>query len=417
MKGKNVIRFCVLMLSLATLSLPIQVLALAGPWGPERKTFTWEEPAEYAVFNSITNNPGLGDERNFTRIREVGMEKFVDEVTLVAGKEYEVYIYYHNNATDKKLVNGVPIGQTAVGIADDVRMSANFPAQIRVGERLSVNSIISWLNETSPINAVWDGAFITTKENLLYLRYVPGTAIIHNGGGLNGQNIGPDYLFSDRGAALGYNIISGILPGCNQYAGYVTYRFKADKPDFTVSKRVSLYGQNNFVVSVSSVRGKMVEFKVRYENTGTMIQENVLVKDVLPVGLEYQKGSTILKNNSDPDGSVINDDIVGRSGVNIGTYAGGTGWAELIYQAKILNSAACGALRNRAEVITNDGTSSEEATVEVACTPTELPETGPGEIVVAVIAVLCIGVGGTYWYRSRKMLREVTSRVEGNGEA
>ena len=414
MKKKTIVMFGLTLLSMASFIPSIQALALAGPWGPERDTFTWEVPAEYAVFNSIINNPELGDERNFVRIREVGMDKFVDEVKIVAGKEYEVYTYYHNNATDKKMINGKPIGQTVVGIADNVRMSSNFPAQIRAGERLSANSIITWINETAPINAVWDGAFMTTDENLVYLRYVPGTATIHNGGQLNGQGVGPDYLFSDRGAILGYNIFSGILPGCNQYAGYVTYKFKADKPDFTVTKRVSLYEQNNFVASVSSVRGNIVEFKVRYENTGMMVQENVLIKDTLPAGLEYQNGSTVLKNNSDTEGSVINDDIVMHErGVNIGTYAGRNGWAELTYRAKILDSAACGKMTNHVDVVTNDGTNSAEAEVEVICAPSELPESGPGEIVLAVVAVLAIGVGGTYWYRSQRMLKKVSDDVEG----
>ena len=67
------------------------------PWGPDRTTFTWEDPAPYATFNSITNNPQLGDERNFVRIREVkDGEKFGDEITVEPGKTYEVYIYYHS---------------------------------------------------------------------------------------------------------------------------------------------------------------------------------------------------------------------------------------------------------------------------------------------------------------------------------
>ena len=88
------------------------------PWGPDRKTFTWEDPAPYATFNSITNNPQLGDERNFVRIREVkDGEKFGDEVTVEPGKTYEVYIYYHNNA------DAHDVGKTAIGIADGAAMN------------------------------------------------------------------------------------------------------------------------------------------------------------------------------------------------------------------------------------------------------------------------------------------------------
>jgi uncharacterized repeat protein (TIGR01451 family) len=381
-----------------------EALALAGPWGPERPTFRWEKPAEYAVFNSMENNPDLGDERNFVRIREVGAEKYADEVKMVAGKEYEVYSYYHNNAE-------VNIGKTAIGIADNVRMSANFPAQIRAGERLAVNTIIT-ADDTDPL-AVWDGAFITADSDL-YLRYVPGTAIIHNGGWLNGQNIGPEYLFSEKGAALGYDKFSGLLPGCNEYAGYVTYRIRADKPDFNIAKKVSKYGENNYIDSVVSAKGGIVEFKVTYENTGTMVQENVRVKDVMGEGLVYVKGSSFLKNNSDPDGSYINDDVVGVNGVNIGNYAGGNGWAELTYRARIGDGVKCeGVLINTVNVITNDGAQEDTAEVVVEkCVPGELPVTGPGEVVIAVVAVGAIGVGGTYWWRSRKALKKITDSIE-----
>jgi uncharacterized protein HemX len=57
-----------------------------------------------------------------------------------------------------------------------------------------------------------------------------------------------------------------------------------------------------------------------------------------------------------------------------------------------------------------------EVIVRKNCTPTELPETGPGEVALAVIAVLCVGVGGTYWYRSRKALRQVTDEIEGDSD-
>ena len=41
------------------------------PWGPERPVYSWAEKAPHATINSIIDNPGVGDERNFVRIREV----------------------------------------------------------------------------------------------------------------------------------------------------------------------------------------------------------------------------------------------------------------------------------------------------------------------------------------------------------
>ena len=57
-----------------------------------------ESPADYATFNSITNNNQIGDERNFVRVREKGVGNFRDSAVIEAGKRYTVQIFYHNNA-------------------------------------------------------------------------------------------------------------------------------------------------------------------------------------------------------------------------------------------------------------------------------------------------------------------------------
>ena len=406
-----------------------EALAVETPWGPERKTFTWEDPAPYATFNSITNNPQLGDERNFVRIREVkDNEHYGDKVTLEAGKTYEVYIYYHNNA------DGHEVGKTAIGIADGASVKSSFPATVKAGERASVSATI-FASDTDPLE-VWDGAYMNPSQDL-YLRYVPGTAIIHNGGALNGQSIGPDYLFGD-GALLGYNKFSGILPGCNDYAGYITYQIFADAPGFNISK--SVVGDTKTVKS-----GDVVTFKVRYENTGTMDQNNVVVKDVIPKELEYVKGSTKLYNNNFENGKEVNDDIVSENGMNIGDYAGSTGWAEVTYQAIVKDGITCGIeLVNAAIVSTNDGNKEDSVKLTVDgdnCEPPtkedcetnpnlpgcekncktnpemegcqELPSTGPLEIVMAVIVILGIGGGGYYLYRTRRTLKATEKVVSG----
>ena len=383
------------------------------PWGPDRETFTWDDPAPYATFNSIIDNPQLGDERNFVRVREVkDGEHYKDEVTIEAGKTYEVYIYYHNNA------DGHDVGKTAIGIADGASVKSSFPATIKSGEKATVTATI-FASDTNPL-AVWDGAYMVASQDV-YLRYVPGTATIHNGGELNGQSIGPDYLFGE-GALLGYNKFSGILPGCNEYAGYITYQVFADAPGFNISK--SIVGDTTIVKP-----GDVVTFRVRYENTGTMDQTNVVVRDVLPDGLEYVVGSSKLYNNNFPDGKEVNDDIISENGMNIGDYAGGSGWAEVTYQAIVKSDLDCGEeLINLVTVSTNDGNKHDKVKVTVTrddCTPPspetpedpgtpdELPNTGRLEIIMAILVVAGICGGGYYFYRSRKNLNKVEKKAKG----
>jgi len=382
------------------------------PWGPERATFTWADPAPYATFNSITDNPQLGDERNFVRVWKVAdnmemtddvqLSELQDEVELEVGKTYGVYIYYHNNA------DAHDVGQTAKGIADGAGMKSSFPATIAAGEKGTVTGTIVAAN-TNP-TSVWDGAYLKSNQDV-YLRYVTGSAVIHNGGELNKTSIGSDYLFGS-GAALGYNILSGILPGCNQYAGYVTYWVYVDAPNFNVKKTV--------VNQKESYRnGETVTFKVRYENTGTMDQNNVVIRDTLPEGLTYVPGSAKLYNNNLVDGKDVNDDVVSENGMNIGDYAGGSGWAELVYSATIDNKVACDAsLTNDVLVSTNDGNKHDKITIRVwgdDCVEPgkEIPKTGPAEIVLASVIVLGAGGVGFYLYRTRKTLKMVETTIKG----
>ena len=56
-------------------------------WGPDRTTFTMANPATHVTFNSITDNPKHGDERNFVQIRNyTDNGTFGENVDLVAGK-------------------------------------------------------------------------------------------------------------------------------------------------------------------------------------------------------------------------------------------------------------------------------------------------------------------------------------------
>ena len=62
----GVIASAFLLTALVSLLLAATMLV----WSPARSTFTTDKPATYVTFNSITNNPAHGDERNFMQIRE-----------------------------------------------------------------------------------------------------------------------------------------------------------------------------------------------------------------------------------------------------------------------------------------------------------------------------------------------------------
>ncbi len=391
------------------------VMTYAG--GPERDKFTMEKPADHVTFNSITDNPVLGDERNFVRVAEVGANgTFSDEIKIVPGKEYEVYIGYHNNASSN--LNTAEFG--GKGIALDVRISSQFPGTVSASKKGKVSANIYSSNATP--KEVWDEAYFTTdsKEDVV-LRYVDNSATIYNGGKINGTKLSGEYLFSEDGIYIGYNSLSGKLPGCAEYSGHIIYHVRAEQMSAKVSKSASLDGVNFFKV-VNPKPGDTITYKVEFENTGSVDLSKVTFRDRLPEGVTLVPGTTLLVNNANPNG-VTMADTIGQEGFNTGLYGAGAK-ATLTYKVKVNEDAVangvCGtnSFVNTIFVDHSDGTSGGELTdsstleIERVCTegeepgdePEELPKTGPAEVALAVVAAVCVIVGIIYWYRSQKEL-------------
>lgn len=200
----------------------------AMAWGPaDRPTYTMEQPADHAVFNSIKNS-SIGDERDFVKIveKDVG-GTYSSKIELEPNKEYDVYIIYHNNASatynDKE--------HNYAGVATDTRLAASFPLELKKGEEGAVSGLISWtsLADRDNIQKVWDEAWVTASEDMT-LHYVTGSAKIYNGGKTNGNVLSTD-LFSEQGTYIGYDDLNGILMGCDEYAGHVNFTIQTQGND------------------------------------------------------------------------------------------------------------------------------------------------------------------------------------------
>lgn len=443
-------------------------LLFASPtfaWGPERQTYTNASPASYATFNSITDNVAVGDERNFVRVGEVGSDApYVDTLEVEPGKEYEVYIYYHNNAGSNTNASGL-------GMATNTRMASAYPTILNAGEKGMVSGIITWSYVTpeEPNDAkhgkVWDEAYLTTKSNGVVLRYKTGSAKIHNDGAANGSVLSTA-LFTEGGTPIGYNKLAGTIPGCAEYSGYVTYILVAEKVSSSLAKEVSLDGQT-WSENVTARPGQYVTYKITFYNTGNTTLTNVIFKDVHDEGLSLRSGSTKVFDVDNVNGKVI-DDIIDISGYNVGD-AVPEALRQIIYQAKVgEDKSLCGkTLNNKILLSYNSAEQGEDAaTVTVNCEPPteedcktnpelpgcqdcttnpdapgcqdcttnpdapecqekncktnpemegcqELPSTGPLEIVMAIVIIAGIGGGGYYLYRTRKTLNKVESTAKG----
>ncbi len=382
------------------------VPAVAFAWGPDRTTFTEAEPADYVTFNSITDNRKWGDERNFMRIRDIASgETFKDSESLQPGKQYEILILYHNNAKSTLNASGVAIAQNAYARTE-------VPALVRAGE--SNVKAMSYVGASNANPAyVYDHIDLTNSTSGdIALRYVKNTAKITSNGAVNGTAISED-LFGSNGTPLGYDSLNGVLPGCDQYSGYITYTVVADSPNFTFTKDVRLAGTKEWKDDVTVNKGDKVEYRLRYQNTGTVEQTNVVFKDVLPKGLTYVNDATDLINGNYPDGKRLDNSING-DGVNVGNYApNGAGYIFLFATA---DGDPCTVLTNTESVETRNGNLQDSATARIngnCATPVAaLPTTGPVEVIAGLIGIAAMTVGIVYYVKSRRDLEQALHNAQ-----
>ena len=199
-------------------------------WGPERPTYTMENPADHVTFNSITNNSAIGDEREFVRIVDKAAGgKYVTEMEIEANKDYEVYIYYHNNASSTYNTKKYDYR----GVAYNTKLATDFPSKLAAGERGQVYASIS--SPTATPEKVWDEAFITAKEDMT-LHYVTGSAKIHNSWDTNGAIV-PTYMFSPEGTYLGMNELNGMIFGCGEFSGHIIYTIRTKSANDDVKEK------------------------------------------------------------------------------------------------------------------------------------------------------------------------------------
>lgn len=379
----------------------ILIPAGLNAWGPARQTFTTAAPANYITFNSITDNPAHGDERNFMQVKEstASNTTYADSISLTPGKDYMVYMYYHNNAAAN--LNLVATGTYA---------KAQIPAI--VAKNSSNTKAVGYVGASnSNPGEVWDDiSFSNTTGGDIALRFVPGSAKINNFGSVNGSTLSDNIVTS--GATLGYNALDGNVPGCAQYSGYVTFLLRADQANFTITKQIRLAGTTTWAKSVNAKIGDKVEYQIEYKNIGTTDQNNVVLKDVLPTGIAYDAGSTYLKNASNPSPKNVSDNIVSGSGLNIGNYTpGSNAFVKFSATVNATNAQlACGnnQLTNTGYAQTNNGSKEDVAVAVInktCVTPNVLPSTGPTSTIMTMIVLGGVAAGIGYVVTSRKSIK------------
>lgn len=416
------------------------VPAIVSAWGDSdggRQTYSLQEINEGILgdkitFNSISikdtdydwylENKGeevpahtITEEVNYVGARVAGQDFDYwqgNEIEVQNGETYVIRLYAHNNN---------PGGYDAV--AEDTKVSFEIPQE--TGTNVRVNGYISSSN-ASPTGYV---DYVDFKsDQAFHLEYVYGSALLENNGiGANGGvRLSDDIVNSVSGGVLiGYDALDGKVPGCYQYANYVTIQVKAVyDTEFTLEKQVRLKDSEDktWQDSVNAQIGDEVEFKITYTNTSKSdAEQRPVLRDILPANLEYVPGTTMVYNATYPNGASLDDgQLTSDGGVILGYYSGQSNLI-VVFTAKVVDeNLACGSntlvnwgratvnetvLQDHAEVVLNKVC--EEPTPEEpeADLPTELPNTGPEAIAGTVVALGSLGTAAGYYIASRRHLR------------
>lgn len=187
-------------------------------WGPMRAAYSHGKLPHYAVFNSIIDHPELGNECQFVKIAEVG-HPYTDTITLEIGKQYEVCIYYHNNA-DKEYNSKANYQR---GIARNVKVSVSLPEILKSGEGGFIRATI--MSDTTVPVSVWSEVLLKASGNMR-IQCMENSIRIQTYEELwkvNGMKLPREELFSKEGTLLGVTKLDGTIRGGEKYAGKLLF--------------------------------------------------------------------------------------------------------------------------------------------------------------------------------------------------
>ncbi|MBU8868561.1 hypothetical protein [Paenarthrobacter aromaticivorans] len=180
-------------------------------WGPARPIFADTATPQYALFNSIRDNPNLGDERSFYAIKDAKDTNgpWKKQVRVEKGHTYLVRVYIRNDAAD--------VGAIATGTS----VMVNLPTC--TGTSIATNAWIK-SNDAFP-NEVWDG--LTMNSDIPFnVAYMEGSAAIYNNSPNSPFRLTSTDFLEVEGQKIGFDSMDGVVrPGYSNVA-YLVFEIK-----------------------------------------------------------------------------------------------------------------------------------------------------------------------------------------------
>lgn len=422
----------VLAIVATTIIAAVSAPALAtGNFGPERPTKVWSPTVSgfpYVTFNSFTHvGNGIGDERDFYRGVVVGRDSVWSNPiqNVPRNSTIEAQIYIHNNAD-------ASLNASGKGIAHNVTVRVVIPKTIAQSQET-----IAYISASNAKpGTIYDSMKITSANNTYFgLAFQSGTAQIHE---QDGKVI--NLTTSQTNAMLTGGLNLGDQLGCFAHVQLITFRMKVNMPNYTVTKKVGFAGQSAsaLVKTINAKPGEVLGWEITFTNTGQLPLSQVIILDQVPVGLTVVPGSVKLVDGNFPKGYVYPNSSIQANGrqinVNIGNSNPGIG-SYIIYRTTVnaSKSFACGQSILVNEVYATPqkyGTIFDKANADIdnQCTtppvtppttppntpgtpipgtPSQLVNTGPGNVIALFSATTVAGAIVHRLYAVRRLARSI----------
>lgn len=176
-------------------------------------------------------------------------------------------------------------------------------------------------------------------------------------------------------------------------------------------------------------QGDIVEFKLVIKNTSSTYVKNVVIKDLLPAGVNFQSGSVRLDRNGSTYSA--SDDLITTGGFKLDTPLNPNEEITVYLRAKVGTDTSNGQkIRNIGTASADEvGQVSDDAnlTIEVESVTTQsetpvatligtptiptLPITGPADLGLALIASATSGAAGFRYVRAKKALKRASEQI------
>ncbi len=447
-------------------------------WGPSRTTYTNEKPSDHVQFNSITNNGTIGDERDFVRVAEDkgdGKYTWTNNLKISPGKKYLVMIYYHNNAASNLNEKGTGMATNA-RVKSHFPSTVNSSKKGEVYAEISADNASpksvwdeAYFTTDSKADVVLKYVAASAKiynQGKANGNTLSDTALFSSTGQLLGYNslIGNLPGCSEYSGQIVYSLYASqvgakvqktaSLDGKNftenvtaKPGDTVTYRVEftntgtTDLTNVTFHDKmpagVTLINGTTKLINAANPNGvKMVDligkngFKTGTYGPGATAVLTYQVKVNSDVVANASCGAHQFKNQIfvNHDAGEIND----TSTVTVNKDCGGNtptcengGKSEKECNPTCANGGITGPECDKPTCENGLLTGPECEDQKDKCEPDEngnypaectLPKTGPAEILLAVVAIVCIATGIAYWYHSQQEVAKVTNKIAGKNK-